>query len=86
MVNCVCNAIQNTCGRKQGDPLSALLFSVFIGDFEICLPVKSPHVGVQMGQELVQMALYAQDMVLLSSKAPQLQQILDILHEFYLAN
>jgi hypothetical protein len=38
-----------------------------------------------MGQKLVQMLLYADDMVLLTHKADELQQMLEVLHEFCLA-
>jgi hypothetical protein len=41
--------------------------------------------GVQMGQKLVQMLLYADDMVLLTHCATELQQMMAVLHDFCLA-
>jgi hypothetical protein len=67
---------------KQGDPLSPLLFGLFIDEFEAWLRERLPNVGVQMGSKLVQMLLYADDMVLLTHEAAELQQMLDVLHEF----
>jgi hypothetical protein len=55
-----------TCGVKHDDLLSPLLFGLFTDKFESWLRAKLPHVGVQMGQKLVQMLLYADDMVMLS--------------------
>ena len=53
------DAIPSTCGVKQGDPLSPLLFGLFIDEFESWLRQRLPNVGVQMGRKLVQMLLYA---------------------------
>ena len=70
---------------KQGDPLSPLLFGLFIDEFESWLRQRLPNVGVQMGRKLVQMLLYADDMVLLTHNPMELQQILDVLHQFLLS-
>jgi hypothetical protein len=55
----------STCGVKQGDPLSPLIFGLFIGEFETWLRERLPTAGAQMGSKLVQMLLYADDVVLL---------------------
>lgn len=75
-------SINSTCGVKQGDPLSPLLFGLFIDEFESWLSGRLPAAGVQMGTKLVQMLLYADDMALLARSPGELQQMLDLLAEF----
>ena len=72
----------STCGVKQGDPLSPLLFGLFIDEFEQWLHDRLPNTGVEMGGEMLRMLLYADDLVLLSTDPAALQQQLDLLHEF----
>ena len=76
--------IDSTCGVKQGDPLSPLLFGLFIDEFEQWLLRRHPHAGVRLEGRLVQMLLYADDMVLLADTPQTLQRQLDLLHEFCL--
>ena len=78
-------AISSKCGVKQGDPLSPLLFGLFIDEFESRLLEWLPDAGVQLGTRLLQMLLYADDMVLLSSTPGTLQRQLALLHEFCVA-
>lgn len=75
-------SIDSTCGVKQGDPLSPLLFGLFIDEFESWLKTRLPGIGVRMGTRLVQMLLYADDMVLMARNPGDLQLQLDLLHEF----
>ena len=77
-------AILSQCGVKQGDPLSPLLFGLFIDEFEQWLKDESPTTGVELGSRMLQMLPYADDLVLLARCPKALQQQLDVLHEFYL--
>lgn len=77
--------IASKCGVKQGDPLSPLLFGLFIDEFESRLRERLPGAGVQLGTRLLQMLLYADDMVLFASNPETLQRQLDLLHEFCVA-
>ena len=73
------------CGVKQGDPLSPLLFGLFIDELEQWLRERLPGAGVQLGPKLLQMLLYADDLVLFAPNPQMLQQQLDHLHQFCLA-
>ena len=72
----------STRGVRQGDPLSPLLFGLFIDRLEKWLAARLPDMGVQLGSELIRLLLYADDVTLLASSAEQLQALLDCLHEF----
>jgi hypothetical protein len=76
----------STRGVKQGDPLSPLLFGLFIDRFERWLAERLPDTGVQLGAQLVRLLLYADDLTLLASSASELQALLDALHEFSTQN
>ena len=77
--------IGSQCGVKQGDPLSPLLFGLFIDELEQWLRERLPGAGVQLGPKLLQMLLYADDLVLFAPNPQMLQQQLDHLHQFCLA-
>lgn len=76
----------STRGVKQGDPLSPLLFGLFIDRVEKWLAERLPQVGVQLGAHLVRLLLYADDLTLLASSAADLQALLAALHEFSVLN
>ena len=69
-------------GVKQGDPLSPLLFGLFIDRLEGFLRDELPLVGVHVGHLLIQILLYADDLVLMAESAADLQQCLDVLKRF----
>jgi hypothetical protein len=76
----------STRGVNQGDPLSPLLFGLFIDRFEKWLAERLPDIGVELGAQLVRVLLYADDLTLLASSAEDLQALLDALHEFSMLN
>jgi hypothetical protein len=79
-------AVASDIGVKQGDPLSPLLFGLFIDRVEAWLKDKAPECGVKLGGELLRVLLYADDLTLLAQTPEALQALLDALHEFCAAN
>ena len=69
-------------GVKQGDPLSPLLFGIFIDRFEALLDNMLPEHGVHVKDILLKILLYADDLVLLAESPSDLQNMLDILKQF----
>ena len=67
-------------GVKQGDPLSPLLFNLFIND--LARDVNNEHCGVKAGIYNVGILLYADDIVLISHSSEKLQQPLNCLHKW----
>jgi len=72
----------STRGVKQGDPLSPLLFGLFIDRVEQWLRDRVPDAGVSIGQHLIQLLLYADDLTLLAESPGHLQSLLDALQAF----
>jgi hypothetical protein len=73
-------------GVKQGDPLSPLLFGLFIDRLERVLNECMLTGGVKVGSTLLRLLLYADDLVLFAESAAELQDMLDQLHQFCVCN
>ena len=74
---------QSLTGVKQGDPLSPLLFGLFIDCFEAFLARRHGHsVGAAVASKLLRVLLYADDLVLMADSAAELQELLESLSEF----
>jgi hypothetical protein len=72
----------STRGVKQGDPLSPLLFGLFIDRLEQWMTERLGDVGVSLGGHLLRLLLYADDLTLLATSAEDLQKLLDCLQGF----
>ena len=72
----------STRGVKQGDPLSPLLFGIFIDRVEQWLSDRCGACGTALGNRMVRLLLYADDLVLLAETSHKLQQLLDALQSF----
>ena len=69
-------------GVMQGCPLSPLFFGLLIDRIEAFMHEMLPGVGVHLGQMLLQILLYADDLVLLAESQADLQKMLDALQQF----
>lgn len=70
-------------GVKQGDPLSPLLFGILIDRMETFFRSMLPETcGVNMGTTVLQIMLYADDLILVAESATDLQRMLDLLQVF----
>lgn len=75
-----------TCGVLQGEPLSPLLFSLFLSDIEAYFRERGA-VGVNLDNSVdVLMLLYADDLAILSDSPIDLNRKLAILHQYASAN
>ena len=71
-------------GLRQGCSLSTLLFNLFIND--LALKIKSFNIGVPVGNEIVSLLLYADDIVLMAETEAELQFLLNELHAWCISN
>ena len=69
------NWFDSVVGVRQGDPLSPSLFSLYIND--LAVELNELNLGVQVGDEIVNVLLYADDLVILAESEAGLQQMLN---------
>ena len=70
-------------GVKQGDPLSPLLFGLFIDCLERFLSARcGTQVGARVAGQILRVLLYADDLVLMGETVEELQALLNHLAEF----
>jgi hypothetical protein len=75
-------SFDSTRGVKQGDPLSPLLFGLFIDKLEQWMSDRLGDLGIELGGEKLRLLLYADDLTLLATSAEDLQMLLDCLQGF----
>ena len=74
-------------GVKQGDQLSPLLFGLFINRFETFVAARCSRAGAKaLAGQLLQALLYAEDLTLIAESAAEMQELLDCLRDFAVAN
>ena len=82
----ISSAFTAEAGVKQGDPLSPLLFGLFIDRVERFFADElGQQVGVRVADAMRRVLLYADDLVLMADTPEQLQQLLDCLGRFCVA-
>ena len=67
-------------GVRQGDPLSPTLFSVYIND--LIAAIEESNIGVKFQNNLINILVFADDVVLIAENAADLQQLFAIVNDW----
>ena len=67
-------------GVRQGDPMLPTLFSLFIND--LAKEIRKMRLGIKVGNELLNILLYADDMVFTASDEKDLKLMLNKMFEW----
>ena len=78
---CISKSFRSDIGLKQGCPLSPTLFGLYIDKLEEWLNLQGGD-GVQLGEFVIKLLLYVDDLVLISKSAHGLQMHLYALEIF----
>lgn len=77
----ISNSFRSDIGVKQGCPLSPTLFGLFIDKLEEWLNMQNDE-GIQLGEFVIRLLLYADDLILVAKSALGLQEHLFALESF----
>ena len=74
------DCVESNRGVRQGCPASSSLFGLYTE--ELAVRVRSTGIGVNIGGRILNILLYADDVVILSESKDDLQKLLDVVSEF----
>ena len=74
---------QYAVGLRQGEVLSPILFSFFIEDLELYMQ-KNLDSFIEFDEMILILLLFADDMVIIGKSPEELQQSIDLLHNYCL--
>jgi hypothetical protein len=69
-------------GVRQGDSMSSTLFALYIND--LAVKIKELNMGISIGEVIISMLLFADDLVLIADSEENLQKMLDFTYEWCL--
>jgi len=81
IMNGICSDVfYTTIGMKQGGPLNPRLFVLYIEN--LIIVIDDSNLGIKIGQMIVNILSYADDIVLLANTRSELQKMIDLVERF----